>query len=598
MKTILIRSRKLCLALSLVSVGCSTNPQAVHSTSPAPVVSSSSVAAHNEATKIELPSLLPDEEAANLIKAWGFQGTFVLWDTKANRLYASDLQGAKKPWLPASTFKMANTLIGLETGVIPDEKFTLPWDKQPQNIKAWEQDHDLASAMKYSVVWYYQEVARRIGQQRMQHYVNLFDYGNKDISGGIDQFWLDGALRITPLEQLVFMEKVRRRELPISKRNIEILEKVTTLEKGDTWAWRGKTGLYRDETTSHGWLVGTAEKDGSPYNYALLLYGDNTAADRIMPSRKPLARAILTRKGVLPEQSTTALGSETKRIEMAVTVDDLPSHGKPEKGQTRLQIHEKMIKAFEKHSIKGVVGFVNGKKIDESPNDKNGPEAWVKAGHILGNHTWSHGNLHKMKLEQYLDDIDKNDSILNVLVPNYSKTKPKYFRYPFLIEGTSLESRAKIRHHLEEKDYTIAEVTDDFGDWAYSAPYIRCLEKNDTKSTAQLKKNYLRMAQNVLEWNEAASNQILGKKIPHVLLLHVGAFTAEMLDDLLTMYEKQGVTFISLATALEDPALKIETGDYSKWGSSLLEQIVENRKVAHPPLPQMPLELLQSICSH
>src|SRR5690606_26270393 len=125
-------------------------------------------------------------------------------------------------FLPASTFKIPNSLIALETGIASGADFALAWDStavppQPWWPDAWRQpEQTLRSAFQHSVVWYYQELARRIGEERMATYVAQFDYGNHDIGGGIDQFWLDGALRISPMEQVAFLQRFYQGDLGIS----------------------------------------------------------------------------------------------------------------------------------------------------------------------------------------------------------------------------------------------------------------------------------------------------------------------------------------------------------------------------------------------
>ena len=124
----------------------------------------------------------------------GTQGTFVLYDLQHDRYQVSERHRADTRFIPASTFKIPNSLIALDTGVVTDEHHVFSWDKTMREEESWNRDHTLRTALKYSVVPVYQGVARQIGVQRMQEYVTKFQYGNTDISGGIDQFWLDGGV--------------------------------------------------------------------------------------------------------------------------------------------------------------------------------------------------------------------------------------------------------------------------------------------------------------------------------------------------------------------------------------------------------------------
>src|SRR5207302_1318723 len=117
--------------------------------------------------------------------------------------------------LPASTFKIPNSVIALETGVVGDpDKDVFKWDGVVRSIEGWNRDHTLRSAIAASAVPVYQEIARRIGAERMQKYVDLFEYGNRDIGGGVDQFWLTGNLRIDPIQQIDFVDRLRREAQP------------------------------------------------------------------------------------------------------------------------------------------------------------------------------------------------------------------------------------------------------------------------------------------------------------------------------------------------------------------------------------------------
>jgi len=159
-------------------------------------------------------------DLAKLFTDTGTAGTFVGYKVEDYLVISSDSDRSGEPKLPASTFKIANSLIALETGVVGDpDKDVFKWDGVTRSFEAWNKDHTLRSAIAASAVPVYQEIARRIGQDRMQKYVDLLDYGNHNIGGGIDQFWLTGALRIDPVQQVDFVDRLRRRALPVSKRS-------------------------------------------------------------------------------------------------------------------------------------------------------------------------------------------------------------------------------------------------------------------------------------------------------------------------------------------------------------------------------------------
>jgi beta-lactamase class D len=232
-----------------------------------------------------------------------YDGAFVLLDVKADRMTILHPALAQTRFLPASTYKIPNTLIGLTTGVITGESFALKWDGVKRELPDWNRDHDLPSAMKFSVLWFYQEVARRVGHERMKKLVDGFGYGSRDIGPKekVDTFWIDATLRITPVEQVEFLRKMIAGELPVKPEHVALVEKITILETGDGWVWRGKTGMGWQDQRRVGWLIGSVQKRDARYVYALLLLGKTAEGpERMRDLRKTLARQLLVAHGVLP----------------------------------------------------------------------------------------------------------------------------------------------------------------------------------------------------------------------------------------------------------------------------------------------------------
>lgn len=202
----------------------------------------------------------------------GTEGTFVGYKVEDYLIIASDKVRSGEAKLPASTFKIANSLIALETGVVADpDKDVFKWDGVTRSIEAWNKDHTMRSAIAASAVPVYQEIARRIGQERMQKYVDLFEYGNRDIGGGIDQFWLTGNLRIDPIQQVDFVDRLRRGVLPVSKRSQDLVRDILPVTKIGDAIIHAKSGLLGAEVgkPSLGWLVGWAEKGSEQTVFAM-----------------------------------------------------------------------------------------------------------------------------------------------------------------------------------------------------------------------------------------------------------------------------------------------------------------------------------------
>ncbi|MBR0753616.1 class D beta-lactamase [Bradyrhizobium jicamae] len=200
----------------------------------------------------------------------GTEGTFVAYKIDDYLIVASDKKRSGEGKLPASTFKIPNSLIALETGVVKDpDKDVFKWDGVTRPIEAWNKDHTLRSAIAVSAVPVYQEIARRIGEARMQEYVDKLDYGNRDIGGGIDQFWLSGKLRIDPIEQIDFVDRLRRGVLPVGKRSQELVRDILPVTKVGDATIRAKSGLTGREQGSLGWLVGWVEKGSAVTVFAM-----------------------------------------------------------------------------------------------------------------------------------------------------------------------------------------------------------------------------------------------------------------------------------------------------------------------------------------
>ena len=226
----------------------------------------------------------------------GREGCFILQEGGAARPLERVGTLCAERVSPCSTFKIPNSLIGLETGAIADEGSVLKWDGVKRSRPEWNRDHTLASAIKVSTVWYYQELARRVGTERMQKLLSAIPYGNADISGGIDRFWLGGSLQVSPEEQVAFLERLRLTQLPFSERSQRIVRDILLQESRGPIAYRGKTGSCDfDGTKDHGWWVGWVEKDGKATVFAMLVRGD----DAFGPVARRLTEIQLKKRGLL-----------------------------------------------------------------------------------------------------------------------------------------------------------------------------------------------------------------------------------------------------------------------------------------------------------
>jgi beta-lactamase class D len=174
----------------------------------------------------------------------GVEGSIAIYDLKGDRLYQHNPQRNATAFLPASTFKILNSLISLETGVISDELAVLTWDGIQRQIPAWNRDLNMREAIKVSAVWFYQVLARRVGHEQMQKWVAKVGYGNQKIGNkdDIDKFWLEGEMRITPNEQIQFLRRLYKNDLPFSERSLSLVKDIIIVEQIPDYTIRAKTG--------------------------------------------------------------------------------------------------------------------------------------------------------------------------------------------------------------------------------------------------------------------------------------------------------------------------------------------------------------------
>jgi beta-lactamase class D len=260
-----------------------------------------------------LPPLIRAEPAPPTVKeqpAFGnhfadqeLTGTFVLLDPESNTLLAWNPTRAKERFIPASTFKIANSLIGLESGTVESLDEVLPYGGKPQPFKEWEHDMPLREAMKLSAVPIYQELARRIGAEKMAAGVKSLDYGNADTAGAVDHFWLDGPLKISAVEQTAFIRRLIADELPLKKETMQQVRGIVPMETAGDAVIHFKTGWCTATEPNIGWIVGWVERGGKSLPFALNI---DMKEMKDAPKRLALVKACLTDlKQAEPQGSST-----------------------------------------------------------------------------------------------------------------------------------------------------------------------------------------------------------------------------------------------------------------------------------------------------
>lgn len=276
------------------------------------------------------------------------------------------------------------------------------------------------------------------------------------------------------------------------------------------------------------------------------------SGDHLHPSEagyRAMGEAVpLSLFGATAESRTAQAGESTARPQIALTFDDMPAHGPLPIGEMRLDIANRIIAALNAHHA-APFGFYNG-GFATDPQSPAVLRAWRAAGYPIGNHTWSHRNLADMTAAAFLADIARDEPTLREVMAGADW---RWFRYPFLSEGDTPAKREAVRAGLRASGYRIAAVTMSFGDYAWNDAYARCKAKGDGAAISRLEASYLDAARVQALRSRALAQGALGRDIPYVLLMHLGAFDARMLPRLLDLYEELGFRFTSLPEAERDP---------------------------------------------
>lgn len=264
-----------------------------------------------------------------------------------------------------------------------------------------------------------------------------------------------------------------------------------------------------------------------------------------------------------------AVNAGTKQV--AVTFDDLPATLVPTHAE-QLRVNQTILDILNKYQIKAT-GFVIGSEAFGRTEILN---LWLERGHDLGNHTYSHMDFDQVDIAYFEADIIKGAFEIEKQLAKHKKYL-RYFRFPYLHTGNSLEKREEIRKFLKENCYIIAPVTIDPCDWAYNNQLVKSWRAQNKKEQEQIKASYLERIKRATEEAEILSWERFGRNIKHVLLLHLNKINAEVLDKILEYYSHSGYSFISLEEALKDSA-------YSSKG-----ELIEPESSTWPVRPELRL---------
>lgn len=278
---------------------------------------------------------------------------------------------------------------------------------------------------------------------------------------------------------------------------------------------------------------------------------------------------------------TTATATTPMPFDLAITVDDLPTHGALPPGVTRLQVAQSHLRTFGAMGVGEAWGFVNSAHLATEPEGEALLSAWRRAGHPLGNHAHTHLHLDRAPtLEAWLADVDAVVPALERHAGEHSQGRDwRWFRYPYLGNGSEPARRDGALAALRQRGYRIADVSLSFDDWAYTDAHARCLARGDAQAVATLRRQYLAEVDAEIARTLALSLAVHGRVIPQVLLAHLGAFSADTLAEVLERLQRAGARFVPLAQVQSDAA-------YARpGGGSVIERAARDKGITIPPRP-------------
>ncbi len=274
-------------------------------------------------------------------------------------------------------------------------------------------------------------------------------------------------------------------------------------------------------------------------------------------------------------------------MDVAITFDDLPG------GDAEIRV---VLHTLERHGYKGVPGFVNGAQIAGHNGAAQSLERWVVAGQRLGNHTFSHPDLWHVSTEAYLDDVRRNERVLEAA--SGERQSWKIFRYPFLFEGRTKAEYRQVRAALHAAGYTVAQVTIDPYDWAWDSAFNRCRKAGDVAGAAAVQAAFVDDALAQMRWAAQAAQAMFGRPIKHILLLHIRSLAAATLPSLLDAFVAAGVRFVPIEEALADPAYDLETARTGPVNGTFLRQVMRAHPIYDIPAPPPhPMATMDNFCA-
>ena len=224
---------------------------------------------HQLEQKTDFSNQILKSEIQNILDSSRLNGSVLIYDADSDIFYSNNFDWANRGFLPASIFKIPNSIIALETGLVSDDTTLFKWDGKERRLKIWEQDLTFREAFHYSCVPCYQDIARNIGSYTMNIYLQKFNYGTMMVdSNSIDNFWLEGESHISQFQQIDFLKRFYNSQIPISKRTELIMKKLMVIEENSNFILSGKTGWSIRNGNNNSWFVGYIKTQNKVYYFA------------------------------------------------------------------------------------------------------------------------------------------------------------------------------------------------------------------------------------------------------------------------------------------------------------------------------------------
>jgi peptidoglycan-N-acetylglucosamine deacetylase len=296
-----------------------------------------------------------------------------------------------------------------------------------------------------------------------------------------------------------------------------------------------------------------------------------------------------------------AFAAEPK-LKVALTFDDLPLNGMLPAGKKASDFARDTVAVLKKHRIPPSYGFLNAKYLERDADGALAYRIWIDSGNPLASHTYTHLDLTKSSVEEFQREILHNEPVLQLLMPPDGKLARaghdwRWFRYPYLHEGDTLEKRREIRAFLAARNYRIAQTTLDWEDYIWNSSHARCWLKKDEPAIQWLRESYLTAAREFIRFQVANSRLVFGRDINHVMLLHLGSFSAHILPDLFKLLKEENFEIVTLEEAQKDPVYDYDPDIGTPGGGTLTELGMEAKKIAWPTAgPTFDRQRLLTIC--